>query len=101
MRHSLSDRLLSLTEVRRIGRPALFLDWGEQLLFRDETIFDLHETDDGRGHVYPPKELPAQMLETAAGIDYGWRHLTGCDCTLCCESEGEQVNDVGERAEAA
>ena len=30
-----------------------------------------------------------------------WRRLAQCDCTLCCESEAEQANDVGEPAEAA
>lgn len=101
MRHPPSDRLLTLTEVRAIGRPALFLDWGEYLLFQDGALFDLRETDDKDGHVHPPTELPAQMLEIATGIDYGWRHLTGCDCTLCCESEGDRVNGAGGHAEAA
>jgi hypothetical protein len=87
--------------VRRIGRPALFLDWGETLLFRDGTLFDVHAAADGLALAYPPEELPAQVLDAGVGIDYGWRHLTGCDCRLCCESEGEWANKAGGRAEAA
>ncbi len=83
MGRSASDQPFSLSEVRRIGRPALFLDWGETLLFRDGAIFDLHGTVDERAVADPPEVLPIQIMETAVGIEYGWRHLAGCDCPSC------------------
>ena len=78
-----SERPLLLSEVRRIGLPAIFRDWGEVLLFRDGALFDVHESADGRSLAYPPEELPAQVLEAGVGIEYGWRHLAGCDCPPC------------------
>ena len=82
---SVSGTPFSLSEVRRIGRPALFLDWGETLLFRDGILYDLHGTLDERAVADPPEILPAQVLENGVGIEYGWRHLGGCDCPGCCE----------------
>lgn len=82
-RRSDSERPLSLSEVRRIGRPALFLDWGETLLFREGALFDLEGALDERALADPPKVLPIQIMETAVGIEYGWRHLAGCDCPSC------------------
>ena len=31
--------------------------------------------------------LPAQVLERGIGIEFGWRHLAGCDCDRCRSGE--------------
>ena len=98
---SASERLLLLSEVRRVGCPAIFLDWGDALPFQEGTLFDIRGTADGDALASPPEELPAEVLESGIGIDHGWRHLAGCDCTLCCESQGARLNEAGGRAELA
>ena len=79
--------LLSLYEVRSLRRPALFLEYGDNLLYDDERLFDLTPESPGEPPEYPPLMLPAQVLERGTGIEFGWRHLAGCDCAHCC-SEG-------------
>ena len=79
--------LLSLNEVRSLGRPALFLDYGDNLLYDDERLFDLSPEGEGRAMTYPPLMLPPQVLERGIGIEFGWRHLAGCDCRHCCSQK--------------
>lgn len=85
MWHPVEATSLSLAEVKRVGRAALFLDWGEKLLYREGEIFELHETLDERAMAYPPVRLPSAILEHGVGIEYGWRHLAGCDCEACTD----------------
>ena len=77
-------RFLSLDEVMSSGEPALFLDYGETLLFENGVLYDLHETF-ADGAAFPPERLPAEVLTNGTGVEYGWRHLLGCDCSACCE----------------
>jgi hypothetical protein len=83
MKRAVSDALLSLSEVTSLGEPALFLDWGETLLFRDGALFDLHGTVDELAAADPPEELPGEILAAGVGIEYGWHHLAGCECLAC------------------
>ena len=80
-----SGRPLSLDEVTSLGEPALFLDFGEALLYEHGCLYDLHETVSASALAYPPEELPAQILDHGAGIEYGWHHLSECACRACCE----------------
>ncbi len=75
--------LLSLNEVRSLQRPALFIDFGEKLLYHDERLFDLTPEAPGRPPDYSPVMLPAQVLDLGVGIEFGWRHLAECDCDHC------------------
>ena len=79
--------LLSLNEVRSLRRPALFLQYGDSLLYDDERLFDLTPEAPGRAPTYPPDVLPPQVLERGIGIEFGWRHLAECDCRHCCSEE--------------
>jgi hypothetical protein len=83
MQREVSGRCLSLDEVTGLGEPALFLDYGETLLYEDGVVYDLHETLAGGAGAYPPERLPAQVLEHPTGIEYGWHHLLGCVCPVC------------------
>jgi hypothetical protein len=80
----MTESLLSLSEVRRLGRPALFLEYGDNLLYDDERLFDLTPESPGKPPEYPPQLLPQQVLERGTGIEFGWRHLAECDCDHCC-----------------
>ena len=80
-----SGRTLSLSEVTSLGEPALFLDYGETLLYEHGVLYDLNETALRNPGEYPPEELPSQILDHGTGIEYGWHHLIGCDCRTCLE----------------
>ena len=85
MRGTVNGVYLSLAEVRSVGRTALFLDWGEALLYRDGRLFELQTSPGEQAMDYPPKLLPDEILEHGVGIEFGWRHLDGCDCWACQE----------------
>lgn len=84
--------LLALREVREIGLPAIFLDYGEALLYLDGQLFSLRDV---RGPEMTsgvlPAPLPDQVLDCGVGIEYGWRHVAGCACGLCCDHSEERA----------
>jgi hypothetical protein len=90
---ALSPVNLSLKEVRAFGLPAYFLDYGEALVYRDEKIFEAEElesfADDGE-----PDPLPAVVLETGVGIEYGWRHACPCQCPLCAREATGRLDEA-------
>lgn len=75
--------LLTFVEVRDSGRPAFFYDYGEALVYRRGEIFDLHDWGPCLSSGVTPAPLPAVILESPVGIEYGWRHAEACDCRLC------------------
>lgn len=66
-----------------MGLPAFFSEYGEHLLYLNDELYDLHGLGDATrpGPGAPP--LPRQILENGVGIEYGWRHTTGCGCPVC------------------
>ncbi len=89
---SQGSRRLDLREVRECGAPAVFFDYGEALLYLDGQLFSLRDVREkpGRAMLLPPP-LPAQVLEIGVGLEYGWRHVSGCRCHLCRNGEQEQA----------
>lgn len=76
---------LSLDEVHQCGLPALFLGYGEVLLYLGEQLFSMRdEAGPFDEHALAPP-LPAQILESGLGIEYGWRHLAHCACRFCAQ----------------
>lgn len=76
-------RLLSFKQVIASGRPAVYSQFGDALLFMDGVFFDV--LDPGS-----PTELWRKMppndpgvANRAIGIEYGWRHMSGCPCDFC------------------
>lgn len=87
---SLSSSRLALREVREIGLPAVFLDFGEALLYLDGQLFSLRDMRAAKGAPgVLPAPLPSQVLDCGVGIEFGWRHLGGCACRFCW-GRGEQ-----------
>ena len=76
------QRRLSAEEVLASGRPALFDDFGERLLFVDGQLFDLRAAGLSPDGAPLPEPLPERVLRAGVGIELGWRHARGCDC--CC-----------------
>ena len=74
---------LSLAEVRETGLPALFLDFGEALLYLDGEIFEVDASLAPLHAGAHPIPLPAVILATDVGIDYGWHHAGHCECRFC------------------
>ena len=76
---------LSLDQVRQAGRTAVFTSFGEYLVVESGTV-----------HVVPVAAQPLHVSEAVAepgcfrlgvsvGVEFGWRHLPGCDCLYCDE----------------
>ena len=74
---------LSLAEVRESGLPALLLDFGEALLYLDGEIFEVDASLAPLRVGSHPVPLPAVILATGVGIDYGWHHAGHCACRFC------------------
>jgi hypothetical protein len=70
---------LSLEDVLNAGLPAVYRDHGEHLLFRDGRIFDGSRV--GAAAVEPLIVLGSG--HEAVGLEFGWRHVAGCSCSLC------------------
>ena len=76
-------RQLTLEEVVSAGRPALYLRFGEALLFVDNTIFDVRRPGSPT-EVALGVPLDDPHLGThAVGIEFGWRHALHCACPMC------------------
>ena len=76
-------RCLSALDVVALGEPALFDDFGERLLYAGGQLIDLQavrRSSDG-AHLAPL--LPASIIETGVGIEFGWRHAAACHCVAC------------------
>jgi len=58
------------------GLPAVFQDFGEHLIYRDGTIFDA-------AHGGSEPILVVDGLDEAVGLEFGWRHASGCGCCYC------------------
>ena len=64
-----APRRLSLADVVSVGLPAVYQQFGEQLLYVDGTIFDASDPS-----------LPAEILnvadesDEAVGLEFGWQH---------------------------
>lgn len=76
-------RQLTLEEVVTVGRPALYLRFGEALLFVDNTIFDVREPGSPIKLSLEVSLDDPRIASHAVGIEFGWRHASGCLCPLC------------------
>ncbi len=75
---------MSLDEVMESGLPALFLDYGELLVYLEGDLFGVRAGDEA--HAQPVLvPLPPGILKRGLGVEYGWRHLVGCACCFCAK----------------
>ena len=68
---------LSLEDVVRTGLPAVFQDFGEQLVYRDGRIFDAGVG----GRTGGDPIIVVDEAADAVGLEFGWRHASGCTCS--------------------
>ena len=74
---------LSSADVLASGEPALFNDFGERLLYADGRLIDLvaaRRSSDGE--LLAPL-LPASIIKTGVGLEFGWHHAAACRCAAC------------------
>jgi hypothetical protein len=86
-------RRLTLAEVVASGLPALLVEHGDALLYLDGRLYNALDWMTS-GDTKLPEPLPAQILETGVGIEYGWRHAATCRCRYCdppLETESESA----------
>ena len=72
-------RRLSLADVLDVGLPAVYQQYGEQLVFIDGRIFDASDPS-------APAEIHSNAsdeADVAVGVEFGWRHVGDCSCRLC------------------
>ncbi len=82
-------RRLTFEEVLAAGRPAVYRQFGDHLLFVDGRLFDVR-----RPEAPTPIDVgtPSRALDEhehsrlSVGIEYGWRHAAGCPCSYCSVS---------------
>lgn len=76
-------RLFSLDDVIDARQPATFSAFGDHLLFVDGIVYSLPR-DPMPSEFAEPLDVPGSYIVTqTVGIEYGWRHVAGCDCSLC------------------
>ena len=85
---------LSLAEVRESGLPALLLDFGEALLYLAGEIFEVDASMAPLRVDSRPAPLPAVILATGVGIDYGWHHAGHCACRFCSKGGGPDAQEA-------
>jgi hypothetical protein len=78
---------LSFEQILQGQLPAIFVDYGEHILFFDGRVFDFGDKDRAHGLSLCPSVLDATLLKGCIGIEYGWRHADGCRCRFCVETE--------------
>jgi hypothetical protein len=78
-----SRRRLTLDEVRQARVPAVFRDFGDNLVYIGGTVYSLPAESD-------PHDLETNLalpdtyvITNGVGIEFGWEHLHDCDCPLC------------------
>lgn len=76
---SRARRRLSLADVVNAGLPAVYQQYGEQLVYLDGTIFD---ASDPRALTATPI-LVVDEADKAVGLEFGWRHAGDCSCRFC------------------
>jgi hypothetical protein len=82
----LGARMLTFEEVTASRRTALFQEFGDLLLYLDDTVFILQDEDSGADPGKTPAVLDLHSLAHAVGVEIGWRHAEGCDCDLCTDA---------------
>jgi hypothetical protein len=76
---SRARRRLSLADVVNAGLPAVYQQYGEQLIYLDGRIFDASD---------PSSPAETSLLvegdaDQAVGVEFGWRHAGDCSCPFC------------------
>ena len=90
-----SPSALSLDDVRKSGELATFHAFGDDLVYLHGTVYYVPSQAEGRDPEELVRQPDAYPVTTAAGIEFGWHHLEGCDCEFChCSSSSDKEKEV-------
>ena len=82
-----AGRRLTFEEVLAAGQPAVYRKFGDHLLYLRGRLFDVREpaapVEVGLARLSSERESPPVGRAASVGIEYGWRHSAGCDCSFC------------------
>jgi hypothetical protein len=81
--HPVGRRLLSFKEVIESGRPAVYSQFGDALLYMDGVLFDVLDPGSPAELWHKVPADDSRLASHTVGIEYGWRHVSGCSCDFC------------------
>ncbi len=84
---SRAKRRLSFEEVLEAGLPAVYQQFGEQLLYMDGRFFDARDPS-------ALAEIPlivAGAPDQAVGVEFGWQHSGDCSCLFCAKRPADEA----------
>ncbi len=85
--HRVGRRGLTFEEVIEAGQPALYRQFGEALLFVDDTLFDVRTpSSPTKLRLAVPLQDP-HIASHTVGIEYGWQHPADCSCRFCAQRD--------------
>ncbi len=76
-------KTLAFDEVVASGRPAVFREFGDSLLYLGGEVFILRDLDLFAPSNARPPVLEQCALVHAVGFETGWHHGEGCECDYC------------------
>ncbi len=80
-------RRLSFTEIVEAGLPAAYCEFGERLVYLDGKLLDARQPD-------AAVEIPIDGgvgLDKVVGIEFGWRHVSACECRFCARWRAQRA----------
>ena len=80
-----APRRLSLADVVSVGLPAVYQQFGDQLIYMDGSIFDASDPS-----LIAEIVNVADESDRAVGLEFGWRHADGCSCLVCSNDRPEE-----------
>jgi len=82
-RRPLSRRHLTLEEVRQASVPAVYREFGDNLIYLGGIVYSLPaeaDPSDLETHLALPGTY---VVNQEVGIEFGWEHPLDCDCPFC------------------
>jgi hypothetical protein len=83
-------RRLTFEEMLAAGRPAVYRQFGDHLLYVGGRLFDVRRPEEPTPIEVSVSSSQAadehEHAHLAVGIEYGWRHAADCSCSYCSAS---------------
>jgi len=74
---------LSLDQVRSAGRTAVYTWFGESLIYCDGSVHVVPHMPRLEDIAEALRRPDVYCVDGDVGVEFGWRHLPGCDCAHC------------------
>ena len=77
------QRQLTFDEVEAAGLPAVFVSFGDLLLYKDGLVYALPAATQLVGLAQAERLPGSYMVTKRIGTEYPWLHARGCGCRFC------------------